>query len=258
MDVDPIIRLQQELVLRGYSPKTKMKYQEVVRKYLTSKNSVRDYLLSQSNKSRSTIRGTYFALRFYYQYILQQDFKEQIPLAKKEQKLPTVLSKEAIQKMLSVTIHPRHKLIICLLYYAGLRLNEVLNLKWSDIDFDRVTIHIKQGKGSKDRIVFLHEKLKEALLSIGINKQGLILISERGNPYDERTVQKIIQNACVKAEIKTRATPHTLRHSFATHLLEAGVDIRYIQELLGHKDLKTTQIYTHVANKEIKNFAKLL
>ena len=184
MDVDPIIRLQQELVLRGYSPKTKMKYQEVVRKYLTSKNSVRDYLLFQSNKSCSTMRGTYFALRFYYKFVLKRDFKEQIPLAKKEQKLPLVLSKDAIQKMVSATIHPRHKLIISLLYYAGLRLNEVLNLHWSDIDFERGTIHIKQGKGSKDRIVFLHENIIQSLISGGINKQGIILISERGNPYN--------------------------------------------------------------------------
>ena len=144
------------------------------------------------------------------------------------------------------------------LYYAGLRLDEVRNLKWQDIDFNRGIIHIKTAKGGKERIVFLHSKLKEMLEIYGANKQGLVFISQRGGKYNERTIQQIVKNAATKTGIKKKVTPHTLRHSFATHLLEAGADIRYIQQLLGHKSLRTTQIYTHVAGKDIKKLAELL
>jgi len=119
-------------------------------------------------------------------------------------------------------------------------------------------IHLKQAKGEKERIVFLHGRLKETLIDYGIRKSGLVLISERGKRYNERTIQQIVKKAARKAGIKKKVTPHTLRHSFATHLLEAGANIRYIQQLLGHKNLRTTQIYTHVANKDIKRLANLL
>jgi len=122
------------------------------------------------------------------------------------------------------------------LYYAGLRLDEVRNLKWQDIDFDRGIIHVKTAKGEKERLVFLHSKLKEMLEIYGINKQGLVFILQRGRKYNKRTIQQIVKNAARKVGIKKKVTPHTLRHSFATHLLEARVDIRYIQQLLGHKN----------------------
>ncbi|MCK4429548.1 MAG: tyrosine-type recombinase/integrase, partial [Candidatus Aenigmarchaeota archaeon] len=134
---------------------------------------------------------------------------------------------------------------------------EVINLTWQDMDFNRSIIHLKETKGHKERIVFFHEKLKELLKNC--SKDGkFILISERGNKYNKRTIQQIVKNQAVKAGIKKKITPHCLRHSFATHLLEAGADIRYIQKLLGHSNLQTTQIYTHVANKDIKNLANLL
>ena len=144
------------------------------------------------------------------------------------------------------------------LYYAGLRLDEVRNLKWQNIDFDRDVIHVKTAKGEKERFVFLHSKLKEMLEIYGVNKQGLVFISQRGRKYNKRTIQQIVKNAARKAGIEKKVTPHTFRHSFATHLLEGGADIRYIQQLLGHKNLRTTQIYTHIANKDIKKLAKLL
>ena len=144
------------------------------------------------------------------------------------------------------------------LYYAGLRLDESRNLSWRDIDFDREIIHLKTTKGDKERRVFLHKRLIETLESIGIKESGWIFLSQRGSKYNKRTIQQIVKNASRKVGIKKNITPHTLRHSFATHLLESGADIRYIQQLLGHKDLKTTQIYTHIANKDIKNLAELL
>ena len=131
-------------------------------------------------------------------------------------------------------------------------------LKWQDFDFGRSIIHVKRAKGDKDRIVFLHRQLSKIIEENGVKKEGYVIISERGVIYNERTIQEIVKNAARKADIRKKVTPHTLRHSFATHLLEAGADIRYIQRLLGHKNLQTTQIYTHVANKDIKKLADLL
>ena len=145
-----------------------------------------------------------------------------------------------------------------LLYFAGLRLDEARNLKWEDLDFNRGLIHVKKAKGDRERVIFLHDKITKALEDNGLKKEGFILLSERGDLYDERTVQEIVKNAARKARVSKKVTPHTLRHSFATHLLEAGADIRYIQSLLGHKNLQTTQIYTHVANKDIMKLARLL
>ena len=144
------------------------------------------------------------------------------------------------------------------LYYSGLRLDEAINLKWQYIDFDRETIHLKTAKGDKERIVFLHKKLIDMLKIYGIKEEGLVFFSQRDGRYNKRTIQQIVKSASKKTGIKKNVTPHTLRHSFATHLLEGGADIRYIQQLLGHKDLKTTQIYTHVANKDIKKLANLI
>ncbi len=251
-------KLIEELKLRKYSYRTGKKYREIVLKFLKSGKTPREFLLSYSNKSRSTMRQAYFALKFFYENVLHEKFDEKLPLTKSKQKLPVVLNRTEIREMFEVTTNIKHKVVLALLYYAGLRLSEVRNLKWQDIDFERGLIHIKQAKGEKERIVFLHDRLRELLTGYGIRKSGIILYSERGGKYNERTIQQIVKNAARKAGIKKKVTPHVLRHSFATHLLEAGADIRYIQQLLGHKSLRTTQIYAHVANKDIKNLANLL
>lgn len=255
-----IAKLIEELKLRKYSPETGKVYLAVVSDFLRSGKEPRAYLLEHTEKSRSTMRGTYFALKFFYETVLNKMFDERIPLAKKTIKLPDVLSKEDVLKMFDAVKNEKHKLTLSLLYYAGLRLSEVINLRWKDVDFSRGIIHIKIAKGEHERVVFLHENVAGLLKRFNeendINKQ--ILISERGNKYSKRTVQMIVKNATQKAGIKRPIHPHTLRHSFATHLLEGGADIRYIQQLLGHKNLQTTQIYTHVANRDIKKLANLL
>lgn len=251
-------KLIEELKLRKYSYRTGKRYREIIIKFLKSGKTSREFLLSYSNKSRSTMRSVYFALKFFYENILHEKFDEKLPLARSKKKLPVVLNRSEIQKLLEVTTNVKHKVVLTLLYYAGLRLSEVRNLRWQDIDFERDVIHIKQAKGEKERVVFLHDRLKELLMKYGIRKSGLVLVSERGGKYAERTIQQIVKNAARKAGIKKKVTPHTLRHSFATHLLEAGADIRYIQQLLGHRSLRATQIYTHVANKDIKKLANLL
>ena len=254
---DALNRFSEEIVLRGYSAKTKKVYLQIMENFLSSQKSPRDFLLMRSSKSRSTLRLSYFALRFYYEKILQQPFDEKLPLAKRQQSLPIVLNREEVHKMIDRTVNFKHRLVLQLLYYAGLRLNELISLQWTDIDFKREIIHIKQGKENKDRVVFLHAILAQTLQQQG-KYSPFALISERGSRYTERSIQEIVKQAAGRSGIKKRVSPHTLRHSFATHLLESGADIRYIQELLGHNNLKTTQIYTHVANKDITQLAKLL
>ena len=247
--------LNDELVLRGYSKNTINAYKRIILKYFESKKTPKIFLLSISNNQRSTVRTNYFALKFYFENVLNQKFSEKIPLIKHKIKLPIVLSKKDILNMIENTSNINHKLVITLLYYSGLRLEEALNLKYSDLDFERKIIHVKSGKGNKDRIIFLHENISKILKKHG---DGFILMSERGSKYTKRSIQLIVKNAANKTKINNKVSPHTLRHSFATHLLEAGADIRYIQKLLGHKDLKTTQIYTHVANKDISKLASLI
>ncbi len=140
------------------------------------------------------------------------------------------------------------------LYGLGLRVSEVVNLKVSDLDFDRNVVKISSAKGNKQRYVMLPKKLKSDLESyIELEKPEKYLFSGRKNKYTIKSIQKIFESAMKKAKIKKKASCHTLRHSFATHLLEKGVDIRYIQNLLGHSRLQTTQIYTHVADSKLKN-----
>ena len=253
-----LTQLDNELKLRKYSVETRKNYTQTVEKFLKSNQSLRDFMLNYSDKSRSTVRSIYFALKFYYEKVLNEIFSEKLPLAKKSQKLPIVLSREEIQKILSSTNNLKHKLILSFLYYAGLRLDEARNLKWPDLDFDRKIIHLKTAKGEKERIIFLHDNLIAQLKFYKANDSQLLFLSNLKRKYNKRSIELIVKTAAANSRINKKVTPHTLRHSFATHLLEAGVDIRYIQQLLGHKDLKTTQVYTHVADRDIKNLASLI
>lgn len=264
-------RLKEELQLRKYSPRTQKHYCSIIEDFFRSGKTPREFLLLHTEKSSSRMRGIYFALQFFWEQVLHQRFDERIPLAKNTSQLPVVLSKEETLSLLESTQNIKHKLVLALLYYGGLRLSEVISLHWQDISLERGVIHLKRAKGEKDRVVFLHEKIKQLLDLHGHLSEGLVLISERGKEYNQRTIQLIVRHAARKAHLSKKVTPHTLRHSFATHLLEAGADIRSIQTLLGHKNLQTTQIcrfsscfsattqiYTHVANKDITKLAKLL
>ncbi|HEC86253.1 MAG TPA: integrase, partial [Thermoplasmatales archaeon] len=248
-------KLIEEIKLRKYSYQTGKLYIGVVKRFLKSKETPREFLLNYSNRSRSTMRTTYFALKFFHNNVLKEKFDEDIPLTEKKTKLPVVLSRREINMIIDVTENLKHKLVLMFLYYAGLRLDELVNLRWQDIDLDREVIHIKISKREKERIIFLHPKLKDMLKVYGIRRQGLVFKSQRDKKYTSRSIQQIVKKSVRKANINKKVTPHTLRHSFATHLLEAGADIRYIQQLLGHKSLRTTQIYTHVANRDIKKLA---
>ena len=251
-------KLGEELALRKYSRQTGRAYSSVVRNFVESGLVPREFLLRYVEKSRSSIRSVYFALKFFYEHVLNQTFDEKIPLAKNKGKLPIVLSKEEVQAMIESTVNLKHRLMLMFLYYTGMRLNEIINIKWEDIDFDRSIIHLKVAKGDKERVVFLHEKLRLFIDYFHLKNEKVVFVSNLGKKYNKRTVQMIVKHAALRGGIKKRVTPHTLRHSFATHLLEAAADIRHIQKLLGHANLQTTQIYTHVANKDIKKLAGLL
>ena len=254
-------RLIEELRLRKYSKLTEKAYISLVKSFVESGLEPREFLLRYTEKSRSSIRSAYFALKFFYENVLRQRFNERIPLAKNKGRLPVVLNKEEVNRIFEVTLNLKHRLVLMFLYYMGIRLNEIINLRWSDIDFERDIIHLKVAKGEKERVIFLHDKLKNFIEYFNLKKdkkEGFVFLSNLGKKYDKRTIQMIVRNAAKKAGIGKRVTPHTLRHSFATHLLEGGADIRYIQKLLGHANLQTTQVYTHIANKDIRNISKLL
>jgi site-specific recombinase XerD len=244
-------KLISALKLRGYSRKTISSYAYWVSKFKKSGKEFEPFLISLSDKglSSSSIRQAGFAVKFYLNLLNKKT--SDIPNYKRDKKLPVVLSKKEINNMILANNNFKHRIIIQIMYGAGLRLSEAINLKWKDIDLQRNLIHIKSAKGRKDRIVMLSPKLKKNLIKLSLNKDGLVFSNNRNKKYNPRTIQAIISRSAKLAGIKKKVTPHTLRHSFATHLLENGIDIRYIRDLLGHSNVRTTMIYTHVSNKNI-------
>ena len=177
-----------------------------------------------------------------------------MPRSKKERRLPDVLSQQEVFRLLEAVGNAKHRVIMLLVYSAGLRVGEVVRLKPGDINKDRNLIHVRQSKGKKDRYTVLSQVALEAL-NMYVEKERpekwLFVGSQPGRHLTESAVQKVFDKAKEKAGIMKDVSVHTLRHSFATHLLESGTDLRYIQELLGHASTKTTEIYTHVSKRDI-------
>ncbi|MFW5809090.1 MAG: tyrosine-type recombinase/integrase [Halanaerobium sp.] len=178
--------------------------------------------------------------------------------SKKKKKLPKVLNKREVKDIIAAVDNLKHQLILILTYSAGLRVSEVVKLKISDIDSDRMLIYIRSAKGYKDRYTLLSKtalaKLRLYLKAFQVHKydaQWLFPGQNKERHLSKRSAQKVFKRACRKAGINKEVGIHSLRHSFATHLLEQGVDLRYIQNLLGHKSSTTTEIYTHVSNKNL-------
>ncbi len=255
--------LKREMRIRNYSKSTMdsyVYYNEELLRFCEkdpreiNTEDIKNYLdfLGQA-RSASTISVAYNALHFYYGQIWKRSFFTNIHQPKRGKYLPVVLSKEEVNNMIVLTLNPKHNCIISLLYGTGLWVSELTHIKMRDVDLDRKMLRVFQGKGKKDRFVMLPKKLL-AIFSIQAKlKQGgdFLFTNGRGGRLTEATIQKIVCQAGERAGIKKKVSPHTLRHSFATHLLENGTDIRYIQELLGHAKLQTTQIYTHVANNNL-------
>jgi len=193
------------------------------------------------------------ALLYYFRTVLKRDsFEIKLPRPRKEHHLPTVLTMEECFRIFSNVDNPKHKLLLLIGYGAGLRRSEIVALKWADILFAEHKIHVKQAKGNKDRIVMLPYSIVAYLEDYRrlYPKDDWVFAGQyKGEALSGRTVQQVMHNAVAKAGLEKKATVHTLRHSFATHLLESGTDIRYIQRLLGHASLNTTMIYTHITPK---------
>ncbi|WP_299890810.1 site-specific tyrosine recombinase/integron integrase [uncultured Lacinutrix sp.] len=223
-----------------------------------SEQEIRKYLqiLIQENKSNSYINQTINSIKFYYEVVMGMPNRfYSIERPRKEQKLPQVLSKEEILTIIANTNNIKHRCIVSLLYSAGLRRSELLNLRIEDIDSKRMLIHIKNAKNNKDRYSLLSKTvLKELRIYYKKwNPKEYLFEGLKGNKYSGSSVKEIVVKAAKKSKISKRVTPHMLRHSFATHLLENGTDLRYIQTLLGHSSTKTTEIYTQVAVNNFKS-----
>jgi len=260
-------QMKRDLELKNYSPKTRACYlasvKSVVLHFHRSREQLSDqeireylhYLIHEKKASQSVISQAYSALKFLYETTLKRDWNGfRIPRAKMGKKLPVVLSLQEIQVILSATRNLKHRALLMTIYSAGLRVSEVVHLKVSDIDSQRMMIRVQQGKGEKDRYTLLARRTLEVLreywrayrpkdwLFPGQPAKGSLSVS---------AVQRIFEKVLDQAGIKKHATVHTLRHSFATHLLEAGTDLYHIQRLLGHTTPKTTAIYLHLSRKDL-------
>ncbi|EKE19843.1 MAG: putative integrase [uncultured bacterium] len=259
-------KLEDELRLRRYSPKTVKSYSGCVAEYLRCKqtdfdcvdvNHIKKFLLAKIDRKMSSqsVNQSLQAINFFCWNVLKHHGKINIRFAKTPSKLPVVLSRDEIEKIIDSISNAKHKLMISLAYAGGLRVSEVIDLKVKDLNLAELTIHIKGAKCNKDRITVLPEKLIADINNLISNRDlfDFVFASERGGKLTTRTAQIIFEKALTKTGIKKEATFHSLRHSFATHLLENGVDVRYVQELLGHANIRTTQIYTKVTNPMLKN-----
>lgn len=213
----------------------------------------RDYILARGY-SVSYQRQFVGALKLYFGRIqgTRMDIGA-LERPRREHRLPVVLSKEEVIRILVSIPNAKHRLLIALLYGSGLRVGELLRLRIEDIDGDRLQIRVRQSKGRKDRYVTLSYKLLGMLREYWkkYRPEGYLFPGQQSDMYSPTSIRKILWRACTRAGIRKQVTPHTLRHSFATHLLEDGTDIRYIQAMLGHRKPETTMIYTHVSRQSL-------
>lgn len=257
-------KLSETLTRRQYAENTRKSYVGAFCSYMLyfealdpvniSKTDIEAYLLhkvEQGQIAESTQNLIINAIKFYYEHVLGRPRTHyDISRPRKHEPLPKVLAREEVAKMLSLTQNLKHKCMLMLLYGGGLRLSEVLELTPIDINAKRMTIKVRRSKGKKDRVVPLPERLLVPLRNYCRAFEPLTWLFEGstvGEQYNPRSLQKVVKTAAQRAGIERPVTAHMLRHSYATHLLEAGTDIRYIQEVLGHSSIKTTERYTHVA-----------
>ena len=263
-----------KLEMRKYSLRTAEIYVSCFEKFINhfpeeaellnlSENHILQYLshLHKQGASDSYINQAINSIKFYYEVVHNMPSRfYHIDRPRKKQKLPTVLSVQEIKQMIESTTNSKHRCILELLYSSGLRRGELLALEPKDIDSDRMLIHVRNSKGGKDRYTVLGQSTCERLRAYykEYRPEKYLFEGERMQQYSASSVVAIVREAARKTGISKKVTPHTLRHSFATHLLEQGVDIRHIQTLLGHSSTRTTEIYTHVTTKQYKNIKNLL
>ena len=260
-------RMLDDMRIRNFSPHTQAAYIRYVRRFAKhfgvspdrlGAQHVREFQIHLLNNGAgsSTLTNLCAALRFFYEVTLRRPrVVTFIPYPKKPRKLPLVLSLEEIQAMLEATGNLKHRTIMSLLYAAGLRVAELTSLKLEDIDSKRMVIVVRQGKSRKDRLVPLAPALLTLLREYWRKYRPASWLfpgQMQTNRLTTRSVVRLCVQAAARAGVKRRVSPHVFRHSFATHLLEAGVDLRVIQMLLGHRSLGTTAIYMHVATGKLQ------
>jgi len=272
--IDKVI---QQLRIENYSEATVKNYSSALKLFLQyvaglQVNKITDteiqsylyYCKEEKKYSFSSMKQVLATIKFLYIKVFHQEAPRVLDIKlRKPTTLPSILSTQEISRLIKVTTNLKHKTILLLIYSGGLRLGELLNLKIGDIDSQALKIHVRQAKGKKDRYIMLSEKTLSLLRKYykSYKPKDYLIEGQKGGKYSPKSVQNIFKSAVKKAGIKKKVTVHSLRHSFATHLLDEGTDIRYIQELLGHKRLETTQIYTHVSShsiNKIKSPADLL
>jgi len=267
------MRIPEEFIktmkLKDYSIRTVKTYSSMLQLFMNyyknrqlddlSDEDIREYLLYVVDKkkvSQSYQNQAINAIKFYYEQVKKRPTKTYyLQRPKHEFRLPSVLSEEEVLMLLKQVGNLKHKAALSLIYSAGLRVGELINLKLYDIDSSRKQIRIRQGKGKKDRVSLLSPNILKLLREYykEYRPKEWVFEGQFGGQYSAGSIQAVFRRAKGAAGIKKNATVHTLRHSFATHLLERGTDLRYIQELLGHQSSRTTEIYTHVTEKGFKN-----
>lgn len=260
-------RMEKELKLRGLSPRTGQTYLRIVHNYVKyyrrpaenmGVGEARAYvlhLIEEKGLSRSSIIQAVCALRFFYQKVLRQQLElDLLPLQKRRRTVPSPISEREVAALLEAESDLKNRAILMIFYSGGLRLQEALQLRPVDIDSAGMRIRIRAGKGNKERYVMLSSTLLDTLRTYFKQykpEKWLFYGKTKADPVNSRSVQKMIHKAAAAAGIRKRVTAHILRHSFATHLLDRGTNLRYIQDLLGHRSIKTTMIYTHVSRRTL-------
>jgi len=255
--------LQQQTILRGQSQSTLDNYiRQIALISLEfnklpedlSEDDINGYLttlaMSPKSPSRSSFKHAIYGLRYYYRHIGQTQRAINLPSLKQEAKLPVILNREELRQLFKAPTLLKHRIALALIYSGGLRSQEVSNMKISDIDFERKTIHIRQSKYKKDRIVPLSDYMAKGLKRyLAVENPHIWLLNGKDSDgrYSSKGLSWVMREALKKAGIKKEVSLHTLRHSYATHLLEDGVNILLIRKLLGHAKIETTMIYLHVA-----------
>lgn len=265
-NIDAAIQaLDRILTLRNYSRATRKSYAGCVRRYLNAypeeldkpdKNHIEAFLLGlyTNNSSAQTVQSYRHSIQFYYSEVLGTSVQLHFKTPKRTRRLPVTLSHSEIERILDSVSNEKHRTMIALAYGAGLRVSELTDLRVSSINFEEGVIHVYQGKGKKDRISLLPETLVPKLTKYVSGKcaNDYLFESERGGRLSTRSIQLVFSRALKATGIKKPATFHSLRHSFATHVLEQGTDLRFIQMLLGHSNIRTTQQYTHVSTASLR------
>ncbi|MEK5320946.1 tyrosine-type recombinase/integrase [Paenibacillus sp. FSL L8-0644] len=257
--------MRDALVARGYSSKTIKAYISQTERFFAGLQgteasindaAVQKYALALLEKglSHAYVNQAISALKFYFRHVLKQPKSAAYVRPKKESKLPDVLSLNEVMRLLKAVKNLKHKAILYLTYTSGLRVSEVVRLRLEDCDRERKVLKVRQGKGRKDRQTLLSEAafaVVEQYIGVEQPADWLFPGQREGRHLTERSAQKVFEKALAEAGIRKQVSILSLRHSFATHLLENGIDLRYIQELLGHQSVRTTERYTHVSRRDI-------